>query len=94
MCLSRSVCLALTAPLMVGVALGDDCPEWPLGATHKSVMDHFSKMTDRDAEPPHLWALSSHCFQQAFAPLTATHTMEDQAMIITGESGVSDPERR
>ena len=69
----------------------DQCPEWPKGVFDSSVMEHFSKMTDREAEDPHLWALSQHCFSQAFAPLTATHQQFNQAMIITGESGVSDP---
>ena len=69
----------------------DQCPEFPTGAFAKSEMERFSKMTDRELEPPHLWALSQHCFSQAFAELTATHQQFNQAMIITGESGVSDP---
>jgi myosin heavy subunit len=69
----------------------NQCPEFPDGVFAQSVMDHFQKMTDRAAERPHLWALSQHCFSQAFAPHTATHKHSDQAMIITGESGVSDP---
>lgn len=38
--------------------------------------------------PPHCWALAGQCYRNAFSALTATHTHYDQALIITGESGV------
>ena len=80
LCLSRSHC---SSDGWWG-ALGEDCPEFPLGAFHPSVMDHYSKMTDRDAEAPHIWGLASHCFQEAVQG-------GDQIVVMTGESGVSDP---
>lgn len=55
--------------------------------TCNDLMTRFQNMKDRDSENPHVWALASHCFKQAFAPLTATHKTFNQAMIITGESG-------
>jgi len=61
--------------------------DYPDGPYAECVKEQFSQMKDQDAEKPHVWALTQHCFSQAFAPLTATHTQENQSLIITGESG-------
>ena len=61
-----------------------------VSAEPEQCVDRFADMTDRSKESPHVWALASHCYQQAFAPISpGTHDKENQALIITGESGVS-----
>jgi len=42
---------------------------------------------DRKAMPPHAWNLATCCWQAMFAPLRPPATSNDQAIVITGESG-------
>ena len=81
----------LVALNLMAIYKNEDYPEGPYA---ECVKEQFSEMKDQDTEKPHVWALTQHCFSQAFAPLTATHTQENQSMIITGESGVSNPQCR
>lgn len=47
----------------------------------------FYNMTNRASESPHCWSLASAAYQQAFQPKSATHKYDNQALVITGESG-------
>lgn len=62
-------------------------PDFPDGPFDRGLFERFYNMTNRASESPHPWSLASACFQTAFQPHNAVHVNDNQAMIITGESG-------
>jgi myosin heavy subunit len=63
-------------------------PGKPLSHVYSdATMERYRDMSSRQAVEPHSYALASDCYRALFTPAKGATTCENQAILITGESG-------